>query len=119
MPDLIHDLLLHTASARPEREALKWRAEALGYGELARRVSGFAHGCLALRLARQDRVAVWADKRVETVVALCGAASPCCPGSGPPWWRRMISLMLPQWMSSYSSSTTSISRLLWRTWPAR
>ena len=78
MPDLIHDLLLHTASARPEREVLKWRTEALGYGELAQRVSGFAHGCLALRLARQDRVAVWADKRVETVVALFGAAAAGC-----------------------------------------
>ena len=42
MSELIHELLLKSAAAAPEREALKYRADSLGYGDLAQAVEAFA-----------------------------------------------------------------------------
>ena len=70
MVNLIHEGLLQSASRSAEREAIKDRSVSVNYGDLAQAVIGFAGACAGLGLKRHDRVAVWADKRLESVVAL-------------------------------------------------
>jgi len=47
----------------------------LSYGELAQRVDAFGSAMMTLGLARTERVGIWLDKRVETVVASFGATA--------------------------------------------
>ncbi len=78
MSELIHELLLKTAARLPDREALKAGQKSVSYAQLARDCERFAGAAVAAGVARLDRVAVWLDKRVETVVSLMGAA---CAGA--------------------------------------
>ncbi|WP_165984844.1 acyl-CoA ligase (AMP-forming), exosortase A system-associated [Streptomyces sp. YIM 98790] len=64
-----------TACGEPGRPAVTFRSETLTYRELADRVSRVAHGLHGLGVRRGDRVAVWAEKRIETVVALLAVAA--------------------------------------------
>jgi acyl-CoA ligase (AMP-forming) (exosortase A-associated) len=75
MRDLIHDLLLGSASGEPRREALTYQGRRLDYGALAALVVDCAAGLLQLKLDRSERVAVYLEKRPETVIALFGAAA--------------------------------------------
>jgi acyl-CoA ligase (AMP-forming) (exosortase A-associated) len=75
MSTLLHELILHSAERTPAASALTFNAQTLSYGELAERVRRFASGVAALGLARSERVGVYLDKRVETVVACFGAAA--------------------------------------------
>jgi len=75
MPDLIHELLLRGAETAPERAALSYRSARLDYGTLAAQVGACANGLLQLELGRSERVAVYLEKRPETVTALFGAAA--------------------------------------------
>ncbi|WP_220131210.1 acyl-CoA ligase (AMP-forming), exosortase A system-associated [Streptomyces sp. PT12] len=68
----VDQLLAHGA---PESPALTFRDETVGYAELAERVARVAGGLRALGVARGDRVAVHAEKRIETVVALLAASA--------------------------------------------
>ncbi|HEX2013259.1 MAG TPA: acyl-CoA ligase (AMP-forming), exosortase A system-associated [Roseateles sp.] len=75
MPEstLLHELILNAASCRPDGEALRYGGTGLDYQALANGVQGFAAGCLALGLARGERVAIYLEKRFETVIASFGA----------------------------------------------
>jgi acyl-CoA ligase (AMP-forming) (exosortase A-associated) len=64
-PDAVALTATLAASAQPQ---------ALNYGELASLVEQAASGLMRLGLQRGERVAVWLDKRVETV-AMCFAAA--------------------------------------------
>ena len=75
MADLIHELLLHSAERRSGADALLYQANVLDYGSLARLVHGCAAALLDLRLPRAGRVAVYMEKRLETVAAIFGAAA--------------------------------------------
>jgi len=75
MSDLIHDLLLHSARSTPRQEALNYQNARLDYGALAALVVDFAAGLLKLKLDRSERVAVYLEKRPETVAAMFGAAA--------------------------------------------
>src|SRR5580765_2304723 len=75
MSDLIHDLLLHSARSTPAQEALNYQSTRLDYGALASLVVDFAAGLLKLKLDRSERVAVYLEKRPETVAAMFGAAA--------------------------------------------
>ena len=75
MADLIHELLLHRAKIAPQREALSYRSTRLDYGSLAARVVDCAAAFLDLKLGRSERVAIFLDKRFETVIATFGAAA--------------------------------------------
>lgn len=59
----------------PDRPALTFKSRTLTYGELADRVARVASGLHALGVRRGDRVAVYAEKRLETVVALLAIAA--------------------------------------------
>jgi acyl-CoA ligase (AMP-forming) (exosortase A-associated) len=75
MTDLIHDFIPHSAKRSPEKEALAYQGRRLSYGQLAQEVEQTAVGLLALGLGRSERVAVYLEKRVETVAAQFGAAA--------------------------------------------
>lgn len=75
MSDLIHDLLLNTAAAKPRQEAVAYQGKRFVYEALAAQVRNCAAGLLKLDLGRSERVAVYLEKRLETVVAVFGAAA--------------------------------------------
>ncbi len=75
MTTLLHQLPCVCADRVPERPALTFSGQTLHYGELAEQIERFAHGVLALGLSRGERVAIWLDKRRETVVASFGATA--------------------------------------------
>jgi acyl-CoA ligase (AMP-forming) (exosortase A-associated) len=75
MLDLIHNLPLHIAGKTPHQGALAHQRARLDYGALATQVLDCASGLLRLGLGRSERVAVYLEKRPETVIALFGAAA--------------------------------------------
>src|SRR6266513_5219797 len=75
MTDLIHDLVLRTAGKKPDREAISYQEQRLPYGKIGAQIESFAVGMLRTGLARSDRVAVYLEKRPETVIAMFGAAA--------------------------------------------
>lgn len=72
---LLHDLLTRAAVRSPEALALTDGARHLPYGELHTMQRDCARGLLSLGLLRGERVAVFLEKRVETVVACFGASA--------------------------------------------
>lgn len=73
--DLLHELILTPASRRREAIALSMNSNQVEYGRLAEGVERFASGLIGLRLPRAGRVAVFLDKRPETVIACFGSAA--------------------------------------------
>lgn len=59
----------------PDSPALTYQDTTLDYAELGRRVAGTAAGLRRLGVGRGDRVVVYMEKRVETVVALFAVAA--------------------------------------------
>ena len=73
--ELIHQLLLQRADEMPRQEALAYQAVCLDYGDLGAQVVSCAAALLSQGLGRSERVAVYMEKRIETVVAMFGAAA--------------------------------------------
>ena len=69
MSSLLHQFILQQAEHRPTSLALGYRGQWLDYRQLAWQVTRAAAGLLTLGLARQQRVAVYLDKRPEAVVS--------------------------------------------------
>ncbi|NUR31000.1 MAG: acyl-CoA ligase (AMP-forming), exosortase A system-associated [Catenulispora sp.] len=59
----------------PERPAVTFKDRTLTYRQLAEQVAAAANGLRALGLERGDRVLVYLEKRLETVVALFAASA--------------------------------------------
>ncbi len=74
MTVLIHELLIASAEHRPTAPALRHRGVESSYQEISALVSRFSLALISNGLARQDRIAVYLPKRVETVAAIFGAA---------------------------------------------
>lgn len=74
MTDLLAQLPLAAASKTPGATALRQRGTEVSYAELAAMIQATAQGLCALGLRRQDRVAVYLPKRVETVAACFGTS---------------------------------------------
>ena len=72
---LLHHLIRSSAARTPEAVALRAGGVSLDYQGLALAVDAFAGGLIHLGLARSERVAVWLDKRFETVIACFGSAA--------------------------------------------
>ena len=66
---LLHDYLTHSASRASEKVALVCGRQRVTYGELEARANAIAHHLAAAGVARGDRVMIFADNTVETVVA--------------------------------------------------
>ncbi|MGW3994835.1 acyl-CoA ligase (AMP-forming), exosortase A system-associated [Amycolatopsis sp. NPDC004772] len=71
-PVRLDQLLTRGAPGDP---ALTYKDRTLTYAELADQVARVAHGLHRLGVRRGDRVAVYAEKRLETVVALFAASA--------------------------------------------
>ena len=72
---LVHELPLHAAERAGDADALLYQDQRLSYAELAHGIRRCAAAMLGLGLGRSARVAVYMDKRPETVVAMLGAAA--------------------------------------------
>jgi non-ribosomal peptide synthetase component F len=68
MTSLVHELISHTAGPSPEALALKDGDRQLNYGGLKNAVTQAADFYLAHGLGKSERVAVYLDKRLDTVV---------------------------------------------------
>lgn len=68
-------LVLQAAQKYADLPALTYKSETVSYGELWRRVCGFAYALRDLGLQRSDRVAVLLEKRTETVVSIFGTTA--------------------------------------------
>jgi acyl-CoA ligase (AMP-forming) (exosortase A-associated) len=75
MINLAHELINPSVLARPETIALKEGVLELDYQSLAQEISRAGGFFLSLGLLRSERVAVYLEKRIDTVVALFGAAA--------------------------------------------
>jgi len=75
---LLSELIFTSAERSPGRIALSCGGASLSYEELARRVQAFANAIVEAGISRQERVAVYLEKRFETVVATFGAAAAGC-----------------------------------------
>jgi acyl-CoA ligase (AMP-forming) (exosortase A-associated) len=72
---LLHELIQDSAARDARSVALTAGAESLSYGELRGSLERFSAGLIALGLQRAARVAIYLDKRPETVIACFGAAA--------------------------------------------
>jgi acyl-CoA ligase (AMP-forming) (exosortase A-associated) len=72
---LLPELLVHAAARTPDAPALVTPDDEWSYARLAGLVARVAGGLWQHGLQRGDRVAVWLDKRVETVAACFGTAA--------------------------------------------
>ena len=73
--DLVHGLILRSASRRPDSPAVTYKDATYSYGRLAEETVAAAKGLVELGLRKSDRVGVFLEKRVETVIAQFGAAA--------------------------------------------
>ncbi|MBI3350409.1 MAG: acyl-CoA ligase (AMP-forming), exosortase A system-associated [Burkholderiales bacterium] len=75
MPEstLLNELVAVAAERTPDAPALTYGRATLSYSELDAAARGFASGLMQLGLARGERVAIYLEKRFETVVASFGA----------------------------------------------
>ncbi len=70
---LLQELIALSAGARPQAVALTYGKHHLRYGELQDSIERFAGGLIGLGLQRGERVAIYLEKRFETVIASFGA----------------------------------------------
>lgn len=72
---LLHDLLLAAAHRTPQALALTHGDTHWRYAELAEQVQAMASGLVEMGVGRAERVAVFLEKRHETVVSCFGASA--------------------------------------------
>ncbi len=73
MVNLVHDLIYHSANRSPQADAIAYQGQIKSYGEIAHEVERCAKGLLTTGLSNHERVAVYLEKRIETVIALFAA----------------------------------------------
>jgi amino acid adenylation domain-containing protein len=79
MPDLhghvpqLHDFLEHSARQWPDKEALVCGTRRATYAQLDQAANALAHHLVAMGVVRGDRVMVFSENTVETVVSFWGA----------------------------------------------
>ncbi|MEQ1661852.1 MAG: acyl-CoA ligase (AMP-forming), exosortase A system-associated [Thiobacillus sp.] len=78
MTELVHEVVSGSAQRTPDAIALRESARELSYAQFEQEISQAASLILDLGVGRSERVAVWMDKRIDTVVALFGAAAAGC-----------------------------------------
>lgn len=75
---LLHELIAVAARRQPEARALTYGQRHLSYAELHEASDDFARVLLHCGLQRGERVAIFLEKRFETVIASFGAAAAGC-----------------------------------------
>jgi len=74
MRTAFHHLLRDAANAAPDNPALTHKTETLTYRNLWQRTPPVAAGIAALGIGREERVAIFLEKRMETVLAMFAAS---------------------------------------------
>jgi acyl-CoA ligase (AMP-forming) (exosortase A-associated) len=72
MIEAFHELVSRAATKWPRQTALILKDERVSYAELWSNVQQVAAGLSHLGIAKSDRVGVWLEKRIETIVAIFG-----------------------------------------------
>ncbi len=72
---LLPELVAESARLTPQARALTCGAESLTYAALQRDVGALASGLIGLGLERAERVAIYLEKRFETVIGCFGSAA--------------------------------------------
>src|SRR5215470_8135932 len=75
MRSQIHQLVAEAATTRGDAPALTFQEVTVSYAQLWREVASFGAALSGLGLRRADRVAVYLEKRIETVNALFGTSA--------------------------------------------
>ncbi|WP_313953793.1 acyl-CoA ligase (AMP-forming), exosortase A system-associated [Accumulibacter sp.] len=75
---LLAELIKHAAARNPDAIALSYGKQSISYGALQQSIVAFVSGLLSLGLQRGERVAIYLEKRLETVVASFGATAAGC-----------------------------------------
>lgn len=75
MTEQLSDLVFQSAARSPRAPAVSYGGETLSYADLADQVHRVAAAFVNLGLARSERVAIYLEKRFETVVAMFAAAT--------------------------------------------
>jgi amino acid adenylation domain-containing protein len=70
---LLHDYLIESAKRLPDKEALVAQGQRLSYAEIDARSNALANTLVARGIGRGDRVMIFADNTVETVVSFWAA----------------------------------------------
>ena len=71
----LHQIIAESARRNPRSSALSFGDSTLSYEELGHAVTAFAGGLATIGLQRGERVAVYLDKRLETVVSIFGTSA--------------------------------------------
>jgi acyl-CoA ligase (AMP-forming) (exosortase A-associated) len=71
----VHDLLAQQAAERPDAPAMSYKERTVTYAEAWASVAAVAAQLRALGITRGDRVAIYLEKRIETVVAMLAASA--------------------------------------------
>ncbi|MDQ4214270.1 acyl-CoA ligase (AMP-forming), exosortase A system-associated [Microbacterium capsulatum] len=71
----VHDLLAERAAVAPDAPALTYKSETQSYAEAWAAAQAFAVQLQGIGLQRGDRVAIYLEKRLETVAALFGTSA--------------------------------------------
>ncbi len=75
MYQALHDLVSYQSRQHPGETALVFGKQRVSYGALWRQAHDLAAGLLALGIRRRDRVAVYLEKRIETILAIFAASA--------------------------------------------
>ena len=75
---LLPDLIRHSAARRADAGALTYGKETMAYADLQNAIDGFAAGLIGLGALRGERIAIYLEKRFETVIASFGAPAAGC-----------------------------------------
>lgn len=71
----VHDLLVQAAALHPQTPALTYKGETVTYARLWNAVRAAGAKLIGLGLRPGDRVAIYLEKRIETVAAIFGASA--------------------------------------------
>jgi acyl-CoA ligase (AMP-forming) (exosortase A-associated) len=71
----LHEIVAGMAARRPEAPALTFKDATLSYGELWDQMAAFGAGLDGIGLERAERVGIYLDKRLETVVSIFGTSA--------------------------------------------
>jgi len=75
---LLADLVTLSAKRKPDSIALTYGKQSMSYADLQQQIGNFVGGMHALGLQRGERVAIYLEKRFETVIASFGATAAGC-----------------------------------------
>ena len=72
MAFLLHHLLSESAAKYPARDAIICKDRAISYNELERESNKLAHKLVTLRIEKGDRIGLYFDRGIESIIAACG-----------------------------------------------